>query len=496
MKKILLAGALVALFGLTAANAQTASVTFNCNMAVKICEQSFAPGTDSVQIRGSFDGWGAGVKLESNEAGDSIWTTTMDLNVTDTIYFKFYTTHGSGVWEDDPNRMVIVPEGGTTFTDYFNRDSVCNPVGSSDVFFTVDMTAMQDAGIFDAASDSVIISASFNGWSTTTDENTQMGQDPDFTNLWTKNVSFVNEPLGADEAFKYVVKPHDPIWTDGYERPLSQGGGNRDFIYDGSNIILVPVNYDDIFPELGIPAGTNLQVTFSVDMTTATSPDSQAVPFNPDQDTVYWISEEPAFQVTQGWTTDGRIRQVQMIRQGSTNIFQGTFTLQDPSFNAFEYRYAYVSGSDGSVIYEAGGFQDFAYRVRFAEMSAPHVVTNPFTFTQDTWTNSTVKVNENFPLGLNVRPESHIAKDYRLLQNYPNPFNPTTIIKFSIPERNQVTIKIYNALGQLVKNLVNGEYNSGTYRVSFNATGLSSGIYFYQISAGNYQATKKMILLK
>jgi hypothetical protein len=179
-----------------------------------------------------------------------------------------------------------------------------------------------------------------------------------------------------------------------------------------------------------------------------------------------------------------------MLRQGATNIYQGTFTLTDPTFNAFEYRYAYISGVDGSVIYEAGGFQDFAYRVRYVTMSAPNVVTNPYTFPQDNWTNSTVKVHENPPLGLNVRPENHFAKDFKLMQNYPNPFNPTTLIKFAIPQRNHVTLKIFNALGQEVATLVNGEYNVGTYQVSFNATGLASGIYFYQISAGTMQSCR------
>ena len=498
MKKILLAGVFVGLLGLVSANAQTASVTFNCNMAVKICEQSFVPGTDSVQIRGTFDGWGSGVKLESNLPGDSVWTTTMDLNVGDTVKFKFYTTHGTGTWESDPNRQIIVPDGGLTFTDYFDRDSVCNPVGTANILFQVDMTPLETVGIYDpAAIDTVQISASFNGWSTTSDE-TRLSQDPLTPDLWTKNVSFVNEPLGADEAFKYFVNPSDPntIWTDGYERPLSQGGGNRNVTFNGNNLTLDPVYYDDVFPQLVIPNGTHLQVTFSVDMTTAINPDSQAVPFVPGTDTLFWISEQPTFQVTQGWTTNGRIRQWEMIRQGSTNIYQGTFTLTDPSFNAFEYRYAYISGQDGSVIYEAGGFQDFAYRVRYVEQTVPNQFTNPFTFPEDSWTNATVKVHENPPLGLNVRQENFAAKDFRLLQNYPNPFNPTTNIKFSIPERSKVTLKVFNVLGQVVETLVNGEFNTGSYEVPFNAIGLSSGIYFYQITAGKFTETKKMMLLK
>ncbi len=497
MKKILLVGVFAVLFGFVSANAQTASVTFTCNMGVKICEQSFTPGTDSVQIRGSFDGWGAGVKLESNQPGDSLWTTTMDLNVGDTIYFKFYTTHGSGVWEDDPNREVIVPSGGTTFEDYFNRDSVCNPVGTGNILFTVDMKIMQDVGIFDPNTDSVIISASFNGWSTNNDENTNMSQDPDNPNLWSKNVTFTNEPLGADEAFKFVVIPADTnsLWTDGYERPLSQGGGNRDIIFNGNAQDFYMCTYDDINYEYIINSGTNLQVTFTVDMSTAANPDSQAVPFVPGTDSVYWVSEEPAFQQTQGWSQDGRVRMVPMEQQGSTNTYKGTFTLQDPSFNGFEYRYAYVHQADGTVYYESAGYGDFAYRVRFVEMTAPHTFTNPFDFLPDTWTNAAVKVHEAFP-PTDVQPVDNVVKTYQLSQNYPNPFNPSTTIRFSIPEKNMVTLKIFNVLGQEVKSLINREYSAGSYEVNFDASRLSSGIYFYTISAGDFHATKKMILMK
>lgn len=495
MKKILLIGVFAVLFGFVSANAQTASVTFTCNMGVKICEQAFTPGTDSVQIRGSFDSWGSGVKLEATN--DSIWTTTMDLNVSDTVYFKFYTTHGSGVWEDDPNREVIVPSGGTSYEDYFNRDSVCNPVGTGNILFTLDMSTMEQLGIFDAdAGDSVIISASFNGWTTDINADSKMNRNVTNPSLWTKNVTFTNEPLGADEAFKYVVKLADTssIWTDGYERPLSQGGGNRDIIFNGAAQAYYSSLYDDVNPEWIVNSGTNLQVTFTVDMTTATNADSQAVQFVPGTDSVFWVSEEPAFQQTQGWTQDGRVKQVPLTQQ-SGNIYSGSYTLTDPSFNGFEYRYAFKSESDGTVYYENAGFGDFAYRVRFVDMSAPHTFTNPFDFPQDSWTNAGVQVHEGFP-PTGVKPVDNVVKSYQLSQNYPNPFNPSTTIKFSIPEKNMVSLKIFNVLGQEVKTLINHEYSAGSYEVNFDASKLSSGIYFYTISTGDFHATKKMILMK
>jgi len=91
--------------------------------------------------------------------------------------------------------------------------------------------------------------------------------------------------------------------------------------------------------------------------------------------------------------------------------------------------------------------------------------------------------------------------EYALSQNYPNPFNPTTTIKYSIPKLSFVTIKIYDVLGSEVAALVNEEKPGGTYEVEFNGhsdegQNLTSGVYFYQLKAGSYVETKKMILLR
>ncbi len=85
---------------------------------------------------------------------------------------------------------------------------------------------------------------------------------------------------------------------------------------------------------------------------------------------------------------------------------------------------------------------------------------------------------------------------YSLEQNYPNPFNPSTVISFSIPSGNNVTLKIFNILGQEVSTLVNDYKAPGKYTVNFNAANLSSGIYFYVLRAGGYFQVKKMMLLK
>ena len=99
---------------------------------------------------------------------------------------------------------------------------------------------------------------------------------------------------------------------------------------------------------------------------------------------------------------------------------------------------------------------------------------------------TSVKVNQNI-ISL---------QQFQLSQNFPNPFNPSTKIGYQIPNISFVTIKVYDVLGNEIKTLVNEEKPAGIYEIDFNATDISSGIYFYQLKTGSYIETKKMLLLK
>jgi len=85
---------------------------------------------------------------------------------------------------------------------------------------------------------------------------------------------------------------------------------------------------------------------------------------------------------------------------------------------------------------------------------------------------------------------------YNLYENYPNPFNPSTIIQYRIPKNENVELRIYNMLGESVVTLVDKNQKAGAYSVDFNSNGLSSGIYIYQVKAGNFIQNKKMLLVK
>ena len=86
--------------------------------------------------------------------------------------------------------------------------------------------------------------------------------------------------------------------------------------------------------------------------------------------------------------------------------------------------------------------------------------------------------------------------NFKLNQNYPNPFNPSTQIQYALPEATQVTLEVFNSVGQKVMELVNGQQSAGYHTATFNASGLSNGVYFYKLSTSSFINTKKMLLIK
>ncbi len=106
-----------------------------------------------------------------------------------------------------------------------------------------------------------------------------------------------------------------------------------------------------------------------------------------------------------------------------------------------------------------------------------------------------------YPTAINDEPTADLPRTFRLGQNYPNPFNPTTAIEFSVPERADVQLDIYNILGRKVKTLVDREMAAGDYTVQWDGTSesgqsVATGVYLYRLTAGDHTASRKMLLLK
>lgn len=109
---------------------------------------------------------------------------------------------------------------------------------------------------------------------------------------------------------------------------------------------------------------------------------------------------------------------------------------------------------------------------------------------------SYVKAIERYQYLTAVQDVEESPVDYKLVQNYPNPFNASTIITYSLASRSNVSIKVYDILGKQISELVDGEEQPGEHSLTFNGSGLPSGVYYYRITVNGYSSTRKMILLK
>jgi hypothetical protein len=141
--------------------------------------------------------------------------------------------------------------------------------------------------------------------------------------------------------------------------------------------------------------------------------------------------------------------------------------------------------SQSSLVYDAGTSIDVGIG---ADLCADALTFNGTYSGSGTFCNAPVAVENENDLG---KP-----KEFSLSQNYPNPFNPSTIVQYAIPTASNVKIEIFSVTGEKVATLVDGFKSEGYYEVSFDASGLPSGLYLYRISAGTFVQTRKMILLR
>ncbi len=155
--------------------------------------------------------------------------------------------------------------------------------------------------------------------------------------------------------------------------------------------------------------------------------------------------------------------------------------------------YQFITGTQwlGSMKFNVSNFSA-CLNMAFSDKSTVFDNVTPLTYGTQ-WT----KTDPNPCLLIGIKNIStEIPKEFSLHQNYPNPFNPVTMIRFAMPKSGIVTLKVYDILGREVANLVNGFKAAGEYIVDFDASALTSGVYFYRLESDGYVDVKRMVVIK
>jgi hypothetical protein len=185
------------------------------------------------------------------------------------------------------------------------------------------------------------------------------------------------------------------------------------------------------------------------------------------------------------------------LEDSPVSIVAYTYLAQCDGFAKDDYGNYYISSWETKSIYKFDSVFSNPPEVFYTNSDAPADISynsvDDLVVAPILWQDKVVYLLVNPAL---VRSERGYIQQFNLLQNYPNPFNPYTTISYQIPTKCHVSLKIYDVLGNEITTLVNDIQEPDFYEVNYNGTELSSGVYFYQILAGKYSETKKMMLLK
>jgi hypothetical protein len=184
------------------------------------------------------------------------------------------------------------------------------------------------------------------------------------------------------------------------------------------------------------------------------------------------------------WSKDGMSMEA-YIMLDSLYVTDGVTTYQVTKDDSLQIRYHIEAGDPRNFLPGLDGDrtqQGDYFRILLSDYYVGDPVAEP--------------VNPLIPTNLESEPFSGLPGEYKLHQNFPNPFNPTTNIRFNLPEASDVTLEVFNVLGQRVAVLANQQLQSGTHTAQFDASALSSGVYLYRLSTNRFVETRKMMLVK
>jgi hypothetical protein len=490
-------------------------VTFRVNMKIKMLEQTFLPGSgDIVRVAGSFNDWGNSTDTLTDADHDSIFTKTITLNENQEIQYKFLKTARSGDWESmADNRKYTVPVGGGLVpVAFFDNDTVFNAPVTVNFLWQVKMSAYQTLGWFRPdLKDSIEVRGGFNGWSGTK-LLPVVGQPGSYEAPIVYNGTIGDalqykyfmslDSAGATARFPGYVHSGGSSTRDGfcYDHPAERGDGNRLFnVTAGGNVPVPQVYFSNIDPRGLMGATDTCRVTLKVNM----GPAKRYIDaFVPATDTVRLIWQDALWRGGQRAARGGgQFPDLTLAPAtgGGDSIYQVTFTVKGKTHYNMQYTYRYIHAG-GNAVDQGGGLGgQNLYISRYITPLAANSWPATYTAPTDVWKKDAPLAFEVAPFTTAVDPGTgaEIPMEYSLGQNYPNPFNPTTSIRYAIPVQANVTLKVFNIVGQEVATLLNNEVqNRGSHIVTFDARNLATGVYFYRLEAGKFNEVRKMLLLK
>jgi hypothetical protein len=457
------------------------TVEFQCDMHVQMKKGLFNPSTDALLIRGSMNSWGTTDTLKDANA-DSIYTLTLTPgSAGETISFKFYYNHdATDVWENDPNRSYLLPSGPSTYSAWFKDDSIFVQQYNISVTFSCDMELERLSGRFDPATDTVSVNGDFNGWASKTDIMTPNSLNPDVYEV----TRTITRGVGETIAFKFWYT--DNNW---------ESVDNRVHTFTSENASTLTAEISASFNNGTLENVINqpCAITFTVNTVGAVSSYS-GTPFTSVDSVFIAGSALPLQWPAGGWPNEDITKVIKLFDDGTNGdaisgdqIYSKTLTFPAYTVLNFQYKYGinFAGANNSGSNDNENGFGNNHTIAMTRYMSHATTVDTFGTMGATTLTDV---------LGVIELPQ--IPTTYLLNQNYPNPFNPVTTIEYGIPTESFVTLKVYNMIGQEVVTLVSQQQYASTYRVTFDASMLPTGMYFYKITAGDFVSTKKMMLVK
>lgn len=422
-------------------------------------------------------------------------------------------TDGELGWESVDNRTFTVPAQDSTLAWQFFGNTPAAKVSAvtSNVLFAVNLDAFESMGLFrKSRGDTLQVRGGFNGWGCDNPDICLLSDVP-ATNDFEAAITLTLLPQ-AEIAYKYFLdfnnaefvaefgKEPPSGWEEGYN-----SGVNRVVNFAGTpEQDLGLTFFNEIESRNVIPEGTTVNVHFSVDMSTT----STNRPFDPGSgDSLIVELKDPLWAFTQGVELlidgggDDRPDVIGMMTDDDEDgIYEGTFAVEGPTYGLLTYVYKYGQRTAGVFegYTEAGtgqGNNAGRNRARFIQRNPDGSWPSEYTLAAEVFTPEGALPFEANTVAVE-QTSTELPESVTLLGNYPNPFSSSTSFEYTVTEKSEITISVYNVLGQRVATVVDAVQQPGTFRANFEAKTLSSGTYFVRLETPTTAITRSIVLVK